>query len=103
MMWRNPSSAANAASAVFGRITPPENVSRPSSTPREASSTSRIGRPVAASAITRRIALAPMSSTATSSTGVRLSAAIAPRCECAHPAIVLEPAVATSDFDVTTR
>ena len=102
MMWRNPSSAAKVASTVFGRITPPEKVSRPSSTPREASSTSRMGRPVAISAITRRMALAPMSSTATSSTGARLSAAIRPRCECAHSAIVPEPAVRMSLFGVTT-
>ena len=44
-----------------------ENVSRPSSTPRDASSMVRIDRFGAISATTRRIALAPMSSTATSS------------------------------------
>ena len=73
MMWRKPSRAANVASAVCGRITPPENVSRPSSTPRDASSTTRIVRPAATSAMTRRMALAPMSSTATAS-GAGLSA-----------------------------
>jgi hypothetical protein len=57
----------------FCRITPPENVSRPKSTPREACSTTRTDRPAATSAMTSRTALAPMSSTATAS-GARLSA-----------------------------
>ena len=39
---RKPSSAASAASMVCDRITPPEKVSRPSSTPRDASSITRI-------------------------------------------------------------
>src|SRR5688572_25473639 len=45
-------------------MTPAENVSRPRRTPRDASSTTRTGRPGATSATTRRIALAPMSRTA---------------------------------------
>ena len=52
---------------VCDRIAPDENVSRPSWTPRDASSIIRIDRFEPISAMTRRIALAPMSSTATSS------------------------------------
>src|SRR5678815_1363120 len=67
MMRRNPASAAIAASMVRERIAPVEKVSRPSSTPRDASSIVRMVPLAAISLITRRMALAPMSTTATSS------------------------------------
>jgi hypothetical protein len=67
MISRKPSSASIAASTVCERITPPEKVSRPSSTPRDASSMIRTLRRWSISATTRRIALAPMSSTPISS------------------------------------
>ena len=50
---------------VDDRIAPDENVSRPSSMPRDASSIVRMVRSGAISLTTRRMALAPMSSTAT--------------------------------------
>ena len=53
------------ASMVDDRITPDENVSRPSRMPREASSSVRMVLSGAISMTTRRVALAPMSSTAT--------------------------------------
>src|SRR5262245_60054358 len=67
MISRKLSSAASAASIVPDLIVPEEKVSRPSSTPRDASSMVLIGRPGAISLTTSRMALAPMSSTATSS------------------------------------
>ena len=54
-----------AESAVRDLIVPEANVSRPSNTARDASSTMRADRSAAISAITSRIALAPMSRTAT--------------------------------------
>jgi hypothetical protein len=75
MTPRKFSSAASAASTVCDRMAPPEKVSRPSSRPFDASSMVRMDPFGAISATTRRIALAPMSSTATSSgVGERVSA-----------------------------
>src|SRR6478752_1333954 len=70
MMWRKFSSAEPTASMVRPLITPAENVSRPSRMPREASSMVRIDLFGRISATTRRTALAPISSTATSSDAV---------------------------------
>jgi hypothetical protein len=58
-----------AASMVFDRIAPDEKVSRPSRTPRDASSMMRIDRFDPISATTRRMALAPISRTPTRSGG----------------------------------
>src|SRR5262245_17763598 len=64
MIRRKFSRALRAASTVAERIVPVENVSRPRSTPLEASSMVRTDRFAAISPMTRRMALAPMSRTA---------------------------------------
>src|SRR5262245_58639967 len=69
MMRRKPSIALSVASTVGASRRPRVKVSMPSSTPREASSSVRIGSPGGASATVRRIAEAPMSTTATGRTG----------------------------------
>jgi hypothetical protein len=72
---RNPSTAAITASPVRDLIAPPdENESRPSDTRRESSSTIRGGCPTTISATASRMALAPMSRTATR-TGTSAAAA----------------------------